>query len=310
GADRGAHAHAPGRDLPRQLHGARAAGRTLGAVGGAQRGVRADPAAGVSGDRGLPPAAGSLLLPHRGGVDPQAVRRPRAPRDDGGLVIPAPVHLHQVRDRHRRGHRRARLGPGAVGAVHARGPGARHAAGREHADRLPRLRLARRRPGLQARARRDSQVAGRIGPRMGPADRAGSAGRAPRRRTVVAAARRAFDRAGHRAFPFQESVMQLVCPAGNLPALQAAIDAGADAVYAGFRDQTNARAFPGLNFDEQELRRGIAYAHARGRKVYLALNTYPDSVRLPYWQAAVDHAAELGVDAIIAAEMAVLDYAC
>ncbi|MFX7491521.1 U32 family peptidase, partial [Acinetobacter baumannii] len=61
--------------------------------------------------------------------------------------------------------------------------------------------------------------------------------------------------------------MQLVCPAGNLPALKAAIDAGADAVYAGFRDQTNARAFPGLNFDENELRTGIAYAHERGRKV-------------------------------------------
>ena len=74
--------------------------------------------------------------------------------------------------------------------------------------------------------------------------------------------------------------MQLVCPAGNLPALQAAVDAGADAVYAGFRDQTNARAFPGLNFDDAELRAGIGYAHAQGRKVYLALNTYPDSARL------------------------------
>lgn len=103
--------------------------------------------------------------------------------------------------------------------------------------------------------------------------------------------------------------MQLVCPAGNLPALQAAVDAGADAVYAGFRDQTNARAFPGLNFSDDELRRGIAYAHARGRKVYLALNTYPDSRRLPLWQAAVDKAAESGCDAIIAAETAVLDHA-
>ncbi len=103
--------------------------------------------------------------------------------------------------------------------------------------------------------------------------------------------------------------MQLVCPAGNLPALQAAIDAGADAVYAGFRDQTNARAFPGLNFGDEELRTGIAYAHARGRKVYLALNTYPDSARLGQWLAAVDRAAEFGCDAIIAAEMAVLDYA-
>jgi putative protease len=103
--------------------------------------------------------------------------------------------------------------------------------------------------------------------------------------------------------------MQLVCPAGNLPALQAAIDAGADAVYAGFRDQTNARAFPGLNFGDDELRAGIGYAHARGRKVYLALNTYPESTRLAHWYAAVDRAAGLGCDAIIAAELAVLDYA-
>lgn len=103
--------------------------------------------------------------------------------------------------------------------------------------------------------------------------------------------------------------MELVCPAGNLPALQAAVDAGADAVYAGFRDQTNARAFPGLNFDDAELRAGVAHAHARGTKVYLALNTYPDSARLAQWHAAVDRAAAIGCDAIIAAEMAVLDYA-
>ena len=103
--------------------------------------------------------------------------------------------------------------------------------------------------------------------------------------------------------------MQLVCPAGNLPALQAAVEAGANAVYAGFRDQTNARAFPGLNFSDDELKAGIAFAHARGAKVYLALNTYPDSVRLAHWHAAVDKAAEFGCDAIIAAEMAVLDYA-
>ena len=104
--------------------------------------------------------------------------------------------------------------------------------------------------------------------------------------------------------------MELVCPAGNLPALQAAVDAGADAVFAGFRDETNARAFPGLNFDDATLRTGIRYAHARNSKVYLALNTYPDSARLPLWYAAVDRAADLGCDAIIAAEAAVLDYAC
>ena len=103
--------------------------------------------------------------------------------------------------------------------------------------------------------------------------------------------------------------MELVCPAGNLPSLQAAVDAGADAVYAGFRDQTNARAFPGLNFDDAELRAGIGYAHANGCKVYLALNTYPDSARLAQWHGAVERAADLGCDAVIAAEMAVLDHA-
>ena len=103
--------------------------------------------------------------------------------------------------------------------------------------------------------------------------------------------------------------MKLVCPAGNLPALKAAIDAGADAVYAGFRDETNARAFPGLNFSSSELQEGVRYAHDRGRKVYLALNTYPSSGRLEHWLAAVDESASLGPDAIIAADMAVLDYA-
>lgn len=103
--------------------------------------------------------------------------------------------------------------------------------------------------------------------------------------------------------------MHLVCPAGNLPALQVAVDAGADAVYLGFRDATNARAFPGLNFSEDEIRQGVAYAQSRGRQVYIALNTYPEPANLKHWFGAVDRAADLGVNAIIAADMAVLDYA-
>ena len=104
--------------------------------------------------------------------------------------------------------------------------------------------------------------------------------------------------------------MELVCPAGNLPALQAALDAGADAIYVGFRDQTNARAFPGLNFTDAELAEGIRRAHARGRRVFIALNTYAETSRVGEWQRAVDRAADLGADAIIAADMAVLDHAC
>ena len=68
---------------------------------------------------------------------------------------------------------------------------------------------------------------------------------------------------------------ELVCPAGSLRALTIAVDAGADAVYMGLKDSTNARNFAGLNFDLAQMRSGIDYAHARGRKVLMALN--PDA---------------------------------
>lgn len=105
------------------------------------------------------------------------------------------------------------------------------------------------------------------------------------------------------------TTLELVCPAGTPPALRAAIDAGADAVYVGFRDRTNARNFPGLNFDRDELSEGLAYAHGCGRKVYLAVNTYPPAGETEAWKQAVDDAARLGVDAVILADIGLLDYA-
>ena len=102
---------------------------------------------------------------------------------------------------------------------------------------------------------------------------------------------------------------ELVCPAGSLRALQLAVDAGADAVYLGLRNATNARNFAGLNFDDAQLRQGVAYAHARGAKVLMALNTYADALDPSPWFAAVDDAARLGADALICADTAVLAYA-
>jgi collagenase-like PrtC family protease len=105
------------------------------------------------------------------------------------------------------------------------------------------------------------------------------------------------------------TTVELVCPAGSLPALKAAIDNGADCVYLGFRDDTNARNFNGLNFDAAALKTGISYAHERRRKVLLALNTYPQAENWPRWTAAVDRAAELGVDAVILADPGLMRYA-
>jgi O2-independent ubiquinone biosynthesis protein UbiU len=103
--------------------------------------------------------------------------------------------------------------------------------------------------------------------------------------------------------------MELVCPAGGLPALKAAVDNGADWVYAGLRDDTNARNFPGLNFDDATLGAGIAYAHRRGRKVLLAVNTYPQSASWKRWILAIDRAAALGADAVIIADPGLLRHA-
>ena len=103
--------------------------------------------------------------------------------------------------------------------------------------------------------------------------------------------------------------LELVCPAGSLPALKAAIDNGADSVYLGFRDATNARNFAGLNFDAKAIAQGIDYAHQRGRKILLALNTYPQPNAWQQWRDAIDRAAEANVDAVIVADPGLMAYA-
>ena len=87
------------------------------------------------------------------------------------------------------------------------------------------------------------------------------------------------------------------------------MDAGADCVYLGMRDATNARNFAGLNFDQAQIAAGIAYAHERGRKVLMAINTYPQAANPGAWRAAIDQAAAMGVDAVIVADPGLMQYA-
>ena len=103
--------------------------------------------------------------------------------------------------------------------------------------------------------------------------------------------------------------MQLICPAGSLPALKAAVRQGADAVYVGFRNDTNARHFAGLNLDDKQLETGLQLIRQQGRQLYVAVNTYAQPDGWSRWQRAVDQAADLGVDALIAADPGVLAYA-
>lgn len=103
--------------------------------------------------------------------------------------------------------------------------------------------------------------------------------------------------------------MELICPAGTPAALRTAVNAGADAVYCGFADATNARNFPGLNFSRPDMREGIEYAHRRGAKVLVAINTFPTAGGQALWHRAVDDAVAAGADALILADIGLVDYA-
>jgi len=103
--------------------------------------------------------------------------------------------------------------------------------------------------------------------------------------------------------------MELLCPAGSLPALKTAIDCGADAVYIGLKDDTNARHFAGLNFNDKKLIKGAQYVQDNHKHLHVAINTFAHPGNEQRWQRAVDKCVDLGANAAIIADIAVLDYA-
>lgn len=103
--------------------------------------------------------------------------------------------------------------------------------------------------------------------------------------------------------------VEILAPAGNLSSLKAAADSGADVVYLGFSDATNARNFEGLNFSEKELREGVRYLRRLGKKFFVAINTFPQGADISPWKDAVNRGVKLGADALIIADMGVLGYA-
>ncbi|ABD90301.1 ubiquinone anaerobic biosynthesis protein UbiU [Rhodopseudomonas palustris] len=102
--------------------------------------------------------------------------------------------------------------------------------------------------------------------------------------------------------------MELICPAGTPSALRDAVAAGADAIYCGFSDETNARNFPGLNFSRAEMAESIAHAHDEGAMVLVAINTFARAGGFELWQRAVDDAVDAKADALIVADVGVMEY--
>ena len=100
-------------------------------------------------------------------------------------------------------------------------------------------------------------------------------------------------------------IPELLAPAGDLERLRYAINYGADAVYCAL-PEFGMRSAP-TNFTPEQLSEGVIYAHARGRKVYLTMNTLPTNEEADRLPQAIKDAAAAGVDAFIVADLGVLD---
>lgn len=98
---------------------------------------------------------------------------------------------------------------------------------------------------------------------------------------------------------------ELLAPAGSMAALEAAIDAGADAVYFG-ADAFNAR-MRADNFSLEEARQALALCRAFGVKAYITLNTRLTDRQLPQAAALADALWQAGADAFIVADAGLAD---
>ena len=99
--------------------------------------------------------------------------------------------------------------------------------------------------------------------------------------------------------------VELLSPAGNLEKLKIAIDFGADAVYGGV-SHFSLRIRSGKEFSMEEFAEGIAYAHERGKKVYVTINGFPFNSQLNLLKKHIVKMAELKPDAFIVATPGVL----
>ena len=95
--------------------------------------------------------------------------------------------------------------------------------------------------------------------------------------------------------------MELLSPAGNREALIAAIACGADAVYLGYT-AFGARSYAG-NFDADGLHEAVEYAHERGKKIYVTVNTLVKQCETDDLCDVLDLLSGVHVDAVLVQDM-------
>ena len=97
--------------------------------------------------------------------------------------------------------------------------------------------------------------------------------------------------------------IEILAPAGNLEKLKFAIIYEADAVYIG-GEAYGLRAFAD-NFDSQDMKEGISFAHERGKKVYVTVNIFPHNADLKGLPEYIKFLKDIGTDAVIVSDLGV-----
>ncbi|HET8685709.1 MAG TPA: peptidase U32 family protein, partial [Methanosarcina sp.] len=100
---------------------------------------------------------------------------------------------------------------------------------------------------------------------------------------------------------------ELLAPAGGMEAFVAAVENGADAVYLGAR-AFSARGYAS-NFSEKELEEAIDYAHLRGAKVYVTVNTLLKEEEVEHALKLLSCLREMGTDAVIVQDLGLISLA-
>ena len=101
--------------------------------------------------------------------------------------------------------------------------------------------------------------------------------------------------------------IELLSPAGDMERLKLAVKFGADAVYLG-GEMFGMRTNPS-NFDYEGLKKAVELVHKNNKKLYLTCNTLPRNNEIPLLPDYLKYVKEIGVDALIIADMGVLSLA-
>ncbi len=100
--------------------------------------------------------------------------------------------------------------------------------------------------------------------------------------------------------------VELLAPAGTWEALEAAVEAGADAVYLGGKHFNMRMHRNDTNFDDEMLKKAVEYTHSHGVRLYITINNLISREELPALREYLAYLNEIQPDAILVQDFAIL----